>query len=66
MSTEDSNIISQLKIDTALQNLNDPKVQEVLRKYIQVKWKGLNGDHGKTPQYWFTYIQMVFDLQLFY
>ena len=64
MSTEDSNIISQLKIDTILQNLIDPKVQDVLRRYIQVKLKGLNGDYGKTPQYWLTYIQMVSDLQL--
>ena len=64
MSTEDSNIISQLKIDTALQNVNDSKVQDVLRRYIQVKSKGLNGDYSKTPQYWLTYIQMVYDLQL--
>ena len=51
MSTEDSNIIIQLKIDTILQNLNNPKVQDVLRRYILVKSKGLNGDYGKTPQY---------------
>ena len=31
MSTEASNIISRLKIDTVLQNLNDPKVQDVLK-----------------------------------
>ena len=49
-STENSNIISQLKIDTVLQNLNNPKVQDVLRRYIQVRSKGLNGDYGKTPQ----------------
>ena len=64
MSTEDSNIISQLKIDTILQNLIDAKVQDVLRRYIQVKLKGLNGDYGKTPQYWLTYIQMVSELHL--
>ena len=64
MSTEGSNIMNQLKIDTVLQHLNDPKVQDVLRRYIQVKSKGLNGDYGKTPQYWLTYIQMVSDLQL--
>ena len=64
MSTEDSNIISQLKIDTILQNLIDPKVQDVLRRYIQVKLKGLNGDYGKMPQYWLTYIQMVSELHL--
>ena len=51
MSTEDINIVSQLKLDTVLQNLNDPKVQDVLRKYIQVKSKGLNGDYGKTSQH---------------
>ena len=51
MSTEDSNIVSQLKLDTVLQNLNDPKVQDVLRRYIQVKSKGLNGDYGKTSQH---------------
>ena len=55
---------SQLKFNTVLQNLNYPKVQDVLRRYIQVKSKGLNGDYGKTPQYWLTYIQMVSDLQL--
>ena len=49
-STENSNIISQLKIDTVLQNLNNPKVQDVLRRYIQVRSKGLNSDYGKTPQ----------------
>ena len=64
MSREDSNIISQLKIDTVLQNLNDPKVQDVLRRYIPVKSEGLNGDYGKTPQYWLTYIKMVSELQL--
>ena len=64
MSTEDNNIISHLKIDTILQNLIDPKVQDVLRRYIQVKLKGLNGDYDKTPQYWLTYIQMVSELHL--
>ena len=64
MSTEYSNIISQLKIDTVPQNLNDPKIQYVLRRYIEVKSRELNGDYGKTPQYWLTYIQMVSDLQL--
>ena len=64
MSTEDSYIISQLKIDTVLKILNDLKVQDVLRRYIQVKSKGLNGDYGKMRQYWLTYIQVVSDLQL--
>ena len=64
MSTEDNNIISHLKIDTILQNLIDPKVQDVLRRYIQVKLKELNGDYDKTPQYWLTYIQMVSELHL--
>ena len=64
MSTEDNNIFSQLKIDTVLPNLNNPKVQDILRRYIQVKSKRLNGDYGKTSQCWLTYIQMVSELQL--
>ena len=64
MSTEASNIISELKIDTVLQNLNNPKVQEVQGRSIQIKSKGLNGDYGKTLQYRLTYIQMVSVIQL--
>ena len=41
MSTKASNIISELKIDTVLQNLNNPKVQEVQRRSIQIKSKGV-------------------------
>ena len=54
MSTEDRNIISQLKIETSFKKLNDPKVRDSLRRYIQVKSKGLNGHYGKTLQYWLT------------
>ena len=63
MRTEDSSIISQLRI---LQNLNDPKVEDILRRYIQVKSKGLKAHYGKTLQYWLTYIQMVSELQFFH
>ena len=64
MSANDVNVISQLKIESAQQKIDEPEVYDVMRRYNEVKSKGLNGDFGRTPQYWLNYIIMVSQLQL--
>ena len=46
--------------------LNNETVINLVHKYNQIKEKGLNGELGKTPQFWLKYMEMVSKLHLFH
>ena len=70
MRPEDLEIISSLKFRTNEEGSNyieratDQGVDEIIGRYKKLRSKALNGDFGKTPQYWFIYTSMINPMQM--
>ena len=52
---EDSNFIERATVEG---------VDEVTERYKKLRSKGLNGDCGKTPQYWLIYTRIINQIQM--
>ena len=70
MRPEDLEIISSLKLRTNEKGSNyigraaGQGVDEVIERYKKLRSKGLNGDFGKTQQYWLIYTSMINQIQM--
>ena len=70
MRPEALEIISLLKLCTNEEGSNyieratDQGVDEVIERYKKLRSKGLNGDFGKTQQYWLIYTSMINQIQM--
>ena len=70
MRPEDLEIISSLKLhsdeegNNYIEGSTDQAVGEVIERYKELKSRGLNGDFGKTPQYWLIYTSMINKIQM--
>ena len=70
MRPEDLEIISLLKLrsheegNNYIEGSTNQAVGEVTEIYKELKSTGLNGDFGKTPQYWLSYSSMINQIQM--